>query len=591
MPSLVRDIGISLLLAGILAVIFVRLKIPDVAAFLVAGVVAGPLVLGLVTDPDNIDTIAQLGFIFLLFMIGLEIDIKKIFNSGKTIIVTGFLQFPLSVLFGIGTVKILMAVGIGSALFNDYPYSALYIGIVIAMSSSLLVLKQFQKNFELDTEPGRIALGILIFQDIWAIIVILIQPNFNDPKISAILLSFLGIGLLIAITVGLARYVVSIGFKWIARIPELILMAALSWCFFVIFLGLNLDFITESIFGINLHLAVGSGMGALIAGAAIANLPYSTEIITKVGVVKDFFITLFFIALGMSIPAPNGWAVPIFAFILAFLALLTRQIIFFPLLYGTGCDQRNAQVSSIRLAQISEFGLVIAFLGLQLGHINPELSSAIIFAFILTAIITPVLYNKAYGIHEKLEPFLSKIGFKPPKEIKVDEDKKFTLALLGVHKVAASLLYELERLEPELLKKTLVVDFNVKIHEKIAKLGVTVKYGDISNHETMRHAGLDRAKIIICTIPDDLLRGVTNEKIVKLVREINPKATIIANATEFMDVKMIYDAGADFVYLGRVETAKGVLEAVNKTLGGELKIYREELDQIEGKLHRRKEVL
>ena len=98
MPSLVHDIGISLLLAGVLAVVFVRLKIPSIAAFLVAGIVAGPVGLGLVTDPGNIDTISQLGFIFLLFMIGLEINVKKILNSGKTIIITGLLQFPLSIL-------------------------------------------------------------------------------------------------------------------------------------------------------------------------------------------------------------------------------------------------------------------------------------------------------------------------------------------------------------------------------------------------------------------------------------------------------------------------------------------------------------
>lgn len=590
MPSLVHDIGISLLLAGVFAVIFVRLKIPNIAAFLVAGIVAGPIGLGLVTDPGNIDTIAQLGFIFLLFMIGLEINVKKILSSGKTIIITGLLQFPLSILFGFGMVKLLLLLGIGTAVLSGYPYSALYIGIVMAMSSTLLVVKLFQENFELDTEPGRIALGLLIFQDIWAIIVILIQPNISNPEIVPILISFLGIAILIGTTVALSRYLAAIGFKWIAKVPELILVAAIAWCFLVVFLGLNLDTITETFMGFNLHMAVGSGMSALIAGAAIANLPYSTEIVTKVETVKDFFITLFFVGLGMGIPAVEGLDIPIFAFVLAFMALLTRQIVFFPLLYGTGCDQRNAQVSSTRLAQISEFGLVIAFLGLQLGHINPGLSSAIIFAFVLTALITPLLYSNAYGIHEKLEPILSKIGFKPPKESEEEGGKTYTLALLGFHRVASSLLYELDRYEPELLKQTLVVDFNVKIHKKIAARGVTVKYGDLSNNETLHHAGIDKAKVILCTIPDDLLRGLTNAKLVKAVREMNPQAKIIANAIEFKDAKKIYDAGADFVYLGRVETARGIMTAIDKTLNGELNTFRELLEEKEGKVHQRKEV-
>jgi Kef-type K+ transport system membrane component KefB len=574
MPSLVQDIGVTLLLAGILAVIFVRLNIPSIAGFLAAGVIAGPLVLAQVTDPANIDTIARLGFIFLLFMIGLELDVKKLLASGKPIILTGLLQFPLSILFAVFAIQVLGYFGIGASIIGNYPYSALYIGIVLAMSSTLLVVKLFQEHFELDTEPGRIALGILIFQDIWAIIIILIQPNFENPEIVPILMSFLGIGVILVITVGLSRSLAAVGFKWIAKVPELTIVAAVSWCFTVIFLGMNLDTITQSVFGFNLHMAVGSGMAALIAGATIASLPYSAEIVTKVGNIKDFFITLFFVGLGMSIPAPTSWDVPIFAFGLAFLAILTRQVVFFPLLYATGSDQRNSQVSSARLAQISEFGLVIAFLAVQHHHISPGLSSAIIFAFVLTALLTPTLYSNAYHIHEKMSPLLSKIGFKPPPEREVADEETYELALLGFHRVASSLLYDLERSKPEMLKKTLVVDFNVNIHPKIAARGATVKYGDLSNQETLHHAGIERARIILCTIPDDLLRGVTNAKLVRAVRHINPKATIIANAVELKDTKAIYDAGADYVYLGRTEISNSIMEIIGKSLAGNLPEHR-----------------
>jgi Kef-type K+ transport system membrane component KefB/Trk K+ transport system NAD-binding subunit len=574
MPSLVRDIGVTLLLAGVLAVICVRLNIPSIAAFLTAGVIAGPLVLAQVTDPANIDTIAQLGFIFLLFMIGLELDVKKILASGKPIILTGLLQFPLSILFVVAAIKGLAFFGIGAEIIGDHPYSALYIGIVLSMSSTLLVVKLFQENFELDTEPGRIALGLLIFQDIWAIIVILVQPNFENPQIVPILMSFVGIGVILLITVGLSRSVAAVGFKWIAKVPELTIVAAVSWCFIVIFLGMNLDAITEGVFGFDLHMNVGSGMAALIAGATIASLPYSTEIVTKVGNIKDFFITLFFVGLGMGIPAPETWAVPIFAFGLAFLAILTRQLVFFPLLYATGSDQRNSQVSSARLAQISEFGLVIAFLAVQHHHISPSLSSAIIFAFVLTALLTPALYSNAYRIHEKINPLLTRIGFKPPPEREAADEEIYELALLGFHRVASSLLHDLERSKPDMLKKTLVVDFNVNIHGKIAERGVTVKYGDLSNQETLHHAGIERAKIIVCTIPDDLLRGVTNAKLVRTVRHINPQATIIANAVGLKDTQAIYDAGADYVYLGRTEIANGIMEIIAKSVAGNLQEYR-----------------
>jgi len=574
MPSLVHDIGISLLAAGLLGVIFTRLKIPTIAAPLVAGVLIGPIGLGQVTDPENIDTIAQLGFILLLFLIGLEIDFKKILGSGKAIIVTGLLQYPLTILFGMAATKLMLALGIGGTLLAESPHAALYMGVVIAGSSTLLVVKLFQEHFELDTVPGRLALGILIFQDIWVIIAILIQPNLQNPEVSLIAMSFLGILLLTLFTVVVALSVVGRAFTWIAKTPEMTLMGALAWCFVIVFLGVNLDHIFEITYGRNFHMSVGSGMAALIAGASIANLPSSTEIITKVATVKDFFITLFFVALGVSIPMPESMDVIILAVVLALIAIVARQIIFFPLFYWSGVDQRNAEVSSIRLAQISEFGLVIAFLGVKLGHLSPSLTSAVIFAFVITALVTPLMYGNAYEIHGRIAPLLEKCGFKAPPEVKAEEEGSYAVALLGFHRDASSLLFNMTQSDPELVKQTLVVDFNVALHPGIAATGATVKYGDLANPETLHHLGLNQCQVIVCTIPDDLLRGIDNEALVHVVREMAPHAAIIANAITIDGIHKVYQAGADYVYLNRFEAAWTLQRAVSAGLEKELDQFR-----------------
>ena len=576
MPSLVHDIGISLLTAGVLAVLFTRLKIPSIAAFLVAGILIGPIGLKQVTDPVNIDTIAQLGFILLLFLIGLEIDFKKILNSGKAIIVSGLLQYPLTILFGVVAVKLMIWLGIGGSLLASSEYAAIYIGVIIAGSSTLLVVKLFQEHFELDTEPGRLALGMLIFQDIWVIVAILIQPNIENPEIGPIMLSFLGIAILSLFAAIASKTVVARAFRWIAKTPELTLMGALAWCFVVVFVGISLDTFTEKLFGFNLHLAVGSGMGALIAGAGIANLPHSTEIITKVSTVKDFFITLFFVALGVSIPAPESMDVIILALAIAFVAIVARQFVFFPLFYFSGVDQRNSQVSSIRLAQISEFGLVIAFLGVKFGHMSPALSSAVIFAFVITALTTPLLYNKAYDIHGWIQPVLEKLGFKAPPELKVESGDQYKLALLGFFRDASSLLYNLQRDKPELLKQTLVVDFNVALHEKIAATGATVKYGDLSNADTLHHLGLAQSQVIVCTIPDDVLRGIDNRTLVETVREMAPSAVIIANSVSLAELGNIYKAGADYVYMSRLEAADTLATAIDQAFHDRIDVHREQ---------------
>lgn len=575
MPSLVHDIGISLLTAGGLGVIFTRLKIPSIAAFLLAGIIIGPIGLRLVTDPENIDTIAQLGFIFLLFLIGLEIDIKRILSSGKAIVISGLLQYPLTILFSLFAVKLMIFLGIGGELLSGSKYAAIYIGIIVAGSSTLLVVKLFQEHFELDTEPGRLALGLLIFQDIWVIVAIIIQPNMSNPDFGIIGMSFLGILLLGLFTVLLSMWFVGRAFHWIAKSPELTLLAALAWCFTVVFVGVNLDTMMEQVLGRSFHMAVGPGMAALIAGASIANLPTSTEIITKVATVKDFFITLFFVALGISIPAPDGADVVVLAVALAVVAVLARQFVFFPLFYWCRVDQRNASVTSFRLAQISEFGLVFAFLGVQLGHLSPAFTSAVIFAFVITALATPFLYTRAYDMHGWLEPLLGKLGFKPPPELVPEEAREYKLALLGFHRDASSLLFNLQQTHPELLRDTLVVDFNVALHGAIAESGATVHYGDLSNSETLHHIGLNNAKIIVCTIPDDLLRGITNRSLVRMVRHLNPHAVIIANAVSLDQIQPIYQAGANYVYLSRFEAAWALEEAVQEALGGSIESFRE----------------
>lgn len=570
-PTLVQDIGTSLLLAGAIAVVFVRLKIPSIAGFLLAGVLLGPQGFHLITDPGNIEAIAQIGFVLLLFIIGLEINVRSLWSGRRAILLVGVIQYPITVLFGFLLVKGLIIIGLAGPL-GEMTLAPLYIGIAIAGSSSLLVVKLFQEHFQLDTQPGRISLTMLIFQDIWAIIVILIQPSLDNPKLSAILFSFLGIGVLLLISLALSRLIICYAFGWIAKVPEMVLLGAMSWCFAMVAIGTNLDALT-SLVGFNLHMSVGSGMAALIAGATIASSPYSTEIVTKVALVKDFFITLFFVGLGITMPALTSLNIPLLALAVVIFALLARQFVFFPLLYFCGVDQRSAQVSVLRLSQMSEFGLVIAFLGLAFGHINYEIASIITLAYLFTAILTTPLFEKAYVIYDTIKGALSLVGFKEPGQSAETELQTIELAILGVHRDASSFLAELRRNCPEVIPHTVVVDFNVALHEHIKELGVTVNYGDIANEESLIHAGLDRAKVIMCTISDDLLRGINNRDLVKLMRRVNPSATIISNAIEIRARDELMALGADVVYLPRLEVAKSLMDLYINVSNGQTGEY------------------
>jgi voltage-gated potassium channel Kch len=283
--------------------------------------------------------------------------------------------------------------------------------------------------------------------------------------------------------------------------------------------------------------------------------------------------------------------VVVLAVALAVTAILARQFVFFPLFYFSKVDQRNAEVTAVRLAQISEFGLVIAFLGVKLGHLTPAFTSAVIFAFVITALATPFLYGKAYEIHGWMRPLLELLGFRAPPELQKEKSSEYKLALLGFHRDASSLLYNLQQSDQELLHETLVVDFNVALHGAIAATGATVHYGDLSNSETLHHIGLNHAKVVVCTIPDDLLRGINNRSLVRVVRHMNPDAIIIANAISLDQIGPIYQAGADYVYLSRFEAAYALDEAVHEALNDRLDVYREKSAQRHWYTEERREVL
>jgi Trk K+ transport system NAD-binding subunit len=212
-------------------------------------------------------------------------------------------------------------------------------------------------------------------------------------------------------------------------------------------------------------------------------------------------------------------------------------------------------------------------------------------AFVLTALATSPLYDSAYGLYGQMKPVLTKLGFGESAASRDSTHAEYDVALLGLHRDASSLLHNIIRKQPDIAPRTLVIDFNVSLHPKIRELGVEVKYGDISNSETLLHAGIERAKIIICTITDDLLRGTNNRDLVASLRAHCPDAVIVANAIELSMVKEVYAAGADYVYMPRLSVAQTLTELVEAALRGGIEDYKDQERQRIGAIEGRSEVL
>src|SRR5688572_26201845 len=207
---LVGDLGLCLVAAGVLAIVFVKLKIPAIAALLGAGVLLGPAGLEAIQDKASIDTIANLGLTLLLFVIGLEVNIRSLLASGRTLVVTGLLQVPLTVAFGLAFFLVLDWLGL---LLIAGRYIPLYLGIATAFSSTLLVVKLLQERLQLDSIAGRLCVGLLIFQDVWAIVILAVQPSFDAPALRPIALTLAGIFVVIAVAVAAARFVLPAVFR------------------------------------------------------------------------------------------------------------------------------------------------------------------------------------------------------------------------------------------------------------------------------------------------------------------------------------------------------------------------------------------
>jgi Kef-type K+ transport system membrane component KefB len=587
--ALVQELGLCLLAAGFMSALFERLRIPTIAALLVAGVALGPQGLGLIQDAANVETIANLGLTLLLFVIGLEVNPRTLLASGKTLLLTGALQVPVTVAVAYGVFVVLKA---PLAPHLDGRYDPLYFALAAAFSSTLLVVRYLQERRLADTVSGRLAVGLLIFQDIWAIVILALQPSLESPQLAPIVLTFLGIGLLAGLATLGARFVLPKLFQIVAKAPELVVSVALAWCFAVGLTGAHLGD-ALALVGLDVAISVSLEMGALIAGMTIASYPYHHEVAAKVSNLRDFFVTLFFVALGMSIPVPDGAHVLVLATVLALVTLLVRLIVFFPVFYFAGLDRNNAIDASTKLAQISEFCLVIAYLGVKTGHIDGADVSVVIFAFVITAVATPFLFNAATMLPLTLGPVLGKIGFKAPDERISVEDAGHGAAkiiILGYHRVAAALLQDIARQRPDLLPEIAVLDINVQTHGSLRKQGVRVIYGSAGNPEALRHAGVEHAELIISTIADELLRGTSNEAITRAIRTLTKDAIVFACATRPINADELYAAGASYVFMPSAETANGIFEAGSAALTGNLDDFRRTRESACGPLQTRLDV-
>jgi len=518
MENIFFDIGAIIIIATVFAFIAKTFKQPLIPAYVLTGIIIGPF-LGLITNTDVITTLSEIGIAFLLFIVGLEMDLRKLRDVGLISSVGGMVQ-----MLSIFTATFILAVFLGF-VYRE----AIYLGLIIAFSSTMVVVKLLSDKHEIDTLHGRIIIGFLLMQDIIAILALSVLMTIDNFSFSFLILSVVKGVVVFLVAVAASKFLFPALFEFAAKSQELLFIAAVSvsFAFSILFY----------------YIGFSIAIGAFVAGVTLANLPYNIEIIGKVKSLRDFFAVIFFVSLGMELILGSFWALlkPLIIFII--LIIFLKPLITMSLCSFFGYKKRTAFLTSMSLAQISEFSLIIVAQGLFLGHLSQEIFSLTVILAVATIVSTSYFIKYEDKLYRKLAGFLEIFDRLTGtyNDLEYVPRKKHEVILCGYNRIGYSIVNTLKKLK----KKLLVVDFNPEVIRKLIDEKIPCIYGDVGDLEVLERLNLREAKMVISTVPkkrDNLL-------LIKKTKEENKKAIVFVNASHVEDALRLYDAGADYVVL------------------------------------------
>lgn len=521
--NLLIDITICIIAATLVAYIAKGLKQQLIPAYIISGLIIGPLGLRLITDSTAITHISELGVAFLLFLVGMEINFSKLKSIGNFALFGGTAQLISTFIIGYFFASILGMSNI----------EAIYIGIIICFSSTMVVLKLLSDRRELDNMRGRLSLGILLLQDIGVIIALALLMNIGNFTIGNLSYTFINCLAICAIGFILKKTLFPKLFKKIAKTPELMFLTALSVCFGFIALA--------DIAGIPISI------GAFIAGISLTAYPYDLQIISQVTSLKNFFATLFFVSLGLMITTLSILSNPILIVMLTFLVIFVKPFILLIITKSFGYDLRSSFLTAIGLGQISEFSLIIAAIGVSTGVVSSSFFSIVAIIALISLTTTPYFIQYGHNLFDKFSKYMiifEKVGhgrMKKTLEKLPEEHLKDHIILAGYDIMGTGIYNELMKQG----KKVIVLDYNPEVIDRLIENNQLTIYGDVKHVEILNRMNINKAKLVISTIPslDD------NMFLYNEVRHRNKTVPVMITVKTIEEALQAYDKGVDYVIL------------------------------------------
>ncbi len=517
--TLIVEIGLILILATFLAYIARRFKQPMILGYIIAGMVIGPLGFKLVIDMDTITTLSELGIAFLLFIVGLEIDVRKLRNLGLIALVAGIGQVIFTFVITYLVVNML-----GFSQIHT-----LYIAIALTLSSTIIIVKLLSDKGEMNALHGRIALGILLVQDFVAVIALAALAKSSITWTSVGTNVALGIGFFaVALIAGI--YILKYLFDPIATSPELLFLGAVSTCFLY-------AMISEKI---GLSIAIGG----FLAGICLAPLPYNVEIISRIKSLRDFFATIFFVTLGMQVVIPHGVNIWFPVILFSLFVIIGNPLIVLILMSVMGFKSRPAFLTGISIAQISEFSLILVAAGVVTGVVPQIIMSIIALVAVITFTVSSymIMYDeKLYRLFHKIVKPFEKLAVRKLHFEHMPGETKYNIILCGCNRVGRGVIESAQRIK----KNVLVIDFNPEVVHKLAKEKIHALYGDVGDVEIVERISKHKPELIISTVPD----VADNHLLLRKIKPKYKKTKMILTANNIDDALELYAEGADYVLL------------------------------------------
>ena len=501
------SVALILALAVAAGMIAKLLRQPIIVSYIIVGILAGPTAFDLVSNAEEIILFAKFGIAILLFLVGLKLDFHMIQSTGK-----------VAAIGGIAQVVFTAAVGFGIALLFGFDVTtSLYIAVGLTFSSTIIIIKLLGDKRQLDRLYGRIAVGILIIQDILVVVAMVVIVTIGTPGANAIeslTQTFIGSIIFLGSVALFTRFFLVKILDWIAKSPELTLLFGVSWAIVLA--------AASSMIGLSMEI------GAFVAGVSLASTAYRESLSARMVSLRDVMLLFFFIELGASLTFSDAISQLLPAIVLSIFVLIGKPLIIFVIMSRMGYRAETTFKTGMALAQISEFSLILIALGYSLGQVNSAVLSLVTLVGLFTITISSYFILYSDQLFARVQKLMTK--FERSKDNGVNEEqaeKSYDAIVVGAGRFGSEVISGLVSNQ----SRVLVVEMDPEALSKAAALGAETLFGDAGDPDFAKLLPIHQTGTIICTAPDRRSNTLLLEAMKSLGFEGELYLTALDNAT------------------------------------------------------------